>query len=64
MLSYAASYFMELCGEEEHLSIVPKNIISNLSPKMKQMIGYHRAIEKGALDINNEILDNDLEVTD
>ncbi len=64
MLSYAASYFMELCGEEEHLSIVPKNIISNLSPKMKQMIGYHRAIKKGALDINNEILDNDLEVTD
>lgn len=60
MLSYAASYFMELCGEEEHLTIVPKEIISSLSPKMKQMIGFHRAIKKGALDINKDIMNNDL----
>ena len=60
MLSYAASYFMELCGEEEHLTIVPQQTISNFSPKMKQMIGFHRAIKKGALDINQEIYDNKL----
>jgi ectoine hydroxylase-related dioxygenase (phytanoyl-CoA dioxygenase family) len=60
MLSYAASFFMELCGEEEYLSIIPQQTITNFSPKMKQMIGFHRAIKKGALDINQEIYDNKL----
>ena len=55
MLSYAASYFMELCGEEEHLTIIPKNRIESFSPKVKQMVGFHRAIKKGATDINEDI---------
>ena len=55
MLSYAASYFMELCGEEEHLTVIPKNRIESFSPKVKQMIGFRRAIKKGATDISNEI---------
>ncbi len=55
MLSYAASYYMELCGEEEHLTVIPKKTIESFSPKMKQMIGYQRAIKKGATDIDNEI---------
>ena len=60
MLSYAASYFMELCGEEEHLSVIPKETIESFSPKMKQMIGYHRAIKKGAQDIDPKIYNEDL----
>ena len=55
MLSFAASYFMELCGEEEHLTIIPQNIIQDFSPKVKQMIGYRRAIKKGAMDISDKI---------
>jgi hypothetical protein len=61
MLSYAASYFMELCGEEEHLTIIPKHRIESFTPKMKQMIGYHRAIKKGAQDIDEKIYSKDLE---
>ena len=60
MLSYAASYFMELCGEEEHLTVIPKEIIESFSPKMKQMIGYHRAIKKGATTIDKTIYKEDL----
>jgi hypothetical protein len=60
MLSYAASFFMELCGEEEHLSIIPKETIESFSPKMKQMVGYHRAIKKGAQDIDQKIYNKDL----
>ena len=55
MLSYAASFFMEICGDEEHLSVIPKKTIESFSPKMKQMLGYQRAIKKGATDIDNGI---------
>jgi len=60
MLSYAASFFIELCGEEEHLTVIPKETIESFSPKMKQMIGYHRAIKKGAQDINQKVYNEDL----
>jgi ectoine hydroxylase-related dioxygenase (phytanoyl-CoA dioxygenase family) len=60
MLSYAASYFMELCGEEEHLTIIPKETLESFSPKMKQMVGYHRAIKKGAMDIDKKIYNKSL----
>lgn len=49
LASFAASYFMEVCGEEEHLSIVPKEVIDKLPDRIKSMIGYQRAIKKGAL---------------
>ena len=55
MLSFGASYFMELCGEEEHLTIIPSNTIEEFSPKVRQMIGYKRAIKKGAMDISEKI---------
>lgn len=55
MLSFAASYFMELCGEEEHLTVIPNETIQNFSPKVQQMIGYKRAIKKGATDISKKI---------
>ncbi len=55
MLSFAASYFMEICGEEEHLSIIPKKSMESFSPKVKQMVGYQRAIKKGAKDISERI---------
>ena len=54
MLSFAASYFMELCGEEEHLTVIPNQIIESFTPKVQQMIGYNRAIKKGAMDISSE----------
>jgi hypothetical protein len=60
MLSYAASYFMELCGEEEHLTIVPKKTLASFSPKMKQMVGYYRAVKKGAMDIDKKIYNKSL----
>jgi hypothetical protein len=64
MLSYAASFFMEICGDEEHLSVIPKETIKSFSPKMRQMIGYHRAIKKGAQDIDPKIYKEDLHKSD
>lgn len=60
MLSYAASYFLEVGGEEEHLSIIPKEVLDNFSPKMKQMVGYQRAIKKGAQHINKQTFNIDI----
>ena len=60
MLSYAASFFMEICGDEEHLSVIPKKTIESFSPKMKQMVGYQRAIKKGAIDIDDDIYKKEL----
>ena len=61
MLSYAASYFLEVAGEEEHLTVIPKKNLSSFSPKMKQMVGYQRAIKKGALHSNKKIYNLDLD---
>ena len=60
MLSYAASYFLEVAGEEEHLTVIPKKLLNSFSPKMKQMVGYQRAIIKGALHSNEEIYNLDI----
>jgi ectoine hydroxylase-related dioxygenase (phytanoyl-CoA dioxygenase family) len=61
MLSYAASYFLEVAGEEEHLTVIPKKNLNSFSPKMKQMVGYQRAIKKGALHSNKKIYNLDLD---
>jgi ectoine hydroxylase-related dioxygenase (phytanoyl-CoA dioxygenase family) len=60
MLSYAASYFLEISGEEEHLTVIPKKILDSFSPKMKQIVGYQRAIKKGALYVDEELYNKDL----
>ena len=49
LASFAASYFMEVCGEEEHLSIISENLKKELHPRLQQMIGYKRAIKKAAI---------------
>lgn len=49
LASFAASYFMEVCGEEEHLSIVPQKLLCSLPDRLQSMLGYKRAIKKGAL---------------
>lgn len=49
LASFAASYFMEVCGEEEHLSIIPQELLNSLPDRLQSMVGYKRAIKKGAL---------------
>ena len=60
MLSYAASYFLEISGEEEHLTVIPKKILDSFSSKMKQMVGYQRAVKKGAQYFDEEIYNIDI----
>ena len=48
IISYGASFFKEICGEEEHLVVVPKQLQENLSPRIKSLIGFGRGIKKGA----------------
>ena len=60
MLSYAASYFQEISGEEEHLSIIPKKTLESFSLKMKQMVGYKNRIKKGALYRDEDLYNLDL----
>ncbi|WP_415399212.1 phytanoyl-CoA dioxygenase family protein [Synechococcus sp. W4D4] len=55
MLSFGSSLFMELCGEEEHLTVIPQKTIHSFTPKLKQMIGYQRAIKRGAQTIDESI---------
>ena len=53
IISYGASFFKEICGEEEHLVVVPKKLQEKMSPRLKSLIGYGRGIKKGALYIPN-----------
>ena len=46
--SFAASFFKEICGEEEHLSVVPPGLRESMSPRLRQLIGANRGIKKGA----------------
>jgi hypothetical protein len=48
IISYGASFFKEICGEEEHLAVVPKKLQKEMSPRLKSLIGYGRGIKKGA----------------
>ena len=48
ILSFASSIFMEICGEEEHLTVVPEFLKTSINPKLAQMIGHNRAIKKGS----------------
>tara|TARA_B100000674_G_scaffold476531_2_gene470772 strand:- start:1040 stop:2257 length:1218 start_codon:yes stop_codon:yes gene_type:complete len=59
IISYAASYFMEICGEEEHLSVIPNETLKEMPERLKQMVGYQRAIKKGAQKISHEIYNID-----
>ena len=52
IVSYAASFFKEICGEEEHLEVVPKKIKKILNPKLRYMVGLDRGIKKGAKIVN------------
>ena len=51
IISYGASFFKEICGEEEHLVVVPDKVKNKLSPRIKSLIGMGRGIKKGAIYI-------------
>jgi len=53
IISYGASFFKEICGEEEQLVVVPKKLQDVLSPRIKSLIGYGRGIKKGASYLPN-----------
>jgi hypothetical protein len=46
--SFAASFFKEICGEEEHLVVVPPSLQESMSPRLRQLIGAGRGIKQGA----------------
>ena len=52
IVSYAASFFREICGEEEYLEVVPKKIKKILNPKLRFMIGLDRGIKKRCKNFN------------
>ena len=56
IISFAASFFMEICGEEEHLTVVPDSIKNGNEELIKRMIGSGRAIKSGAQTISEEIV--------
>ena len=47
--SFASSIFMEICGEEEHLTVVPGYLKGSMNQKLAQMIGHNRAAKKDLL---------------
>ena len=49
ILSFASSLFMEICGEEEHLTVIPRSTIESWPPHMQALVGFKRAIKRGAL---------------
>ena len=55
IISYAASFFMEICGEEEHLTVIPNEIKNNSGRLIKNMIGWQRAIKSGSQCISENI---------
>lgn len=48
IISYASSFFKEVCGEEEHLVVVPEKLKKKLSPRIKSLIGMNRGIKRSA----------------
>jgi len=48
IISYAASFFKEVCGEEEHLVVVPEKLKKKLSPRIQSLIGMNRGVKKSA----------------
>ena len=51
IISYAASFFKEVCGEEEYLVVVPEKLKKKLSPRIKSLIGMNRGIKRSAVYI-------------
>ncbi len=49
IVSYAASFFKEICGEEEHLVVVPQDLQQQLSPRLRSLIGLDRGVKSGAM---------------
>ena len=48
IISYAASFFKEVCGEEEYLVVVPERLKNKVSPRIQSLIGMNRGIKKSA----------------
>ena len=48
IISYGASFFKEICGEEEHLVVVPDKIKKILSPRLQSLIGMNRGVKEGS----------------
>ena len=48
IISYGASFFKEICGEEEYLVVVPDKIKKTLSPRLQSLIGMNRGIKEGS----------------
>jgi len=48
IISYAASFFKEVCGEEEYLVVVPEKLKNKVSPRIQSLIGMNRGIKKSA----------------
>ena len=46
---YAASFLREMSLEENHFSIISKNIKKSMSTKMKRLIGDFHGIKKGSI---------------
>jgi len=48
IISYAASFFKEVCGEEEYLVVVPERLKNKVSSRIQSLIGMNRGIKKSA----------------
>lgn len=58
---FASSQLKEMTTEEEHLSVVDKEVMERLSPEFRFMIGMDRGIKKGAfhrVDFKDTRFDN------
>jgi len=48
ILSFASSIFREICGEEDYLTVIPKDRILSMTPLLQSLIGYNRGIKSGS----------------
>ena len=46
--SLASSFFKEICGEEEHLVVVPSKLRESISSRLRQLISANQNIKKSA----------------
>ncbi|XXK22878.1 phytanoyl-CoA dioxygenase family protein [Arenicellales bacterium nBUS_48] len=48
LVTFAASFFREIAGEEDHPQIIPLELARQFSPHVQQLLGFGRGIKDGA----------------
>ncbi len=55
---FAASHLREMAMEENHLQVIKKDIVRNMTPTLQRLIGANHGIKKGAFEDHPDLQDN------